>query len=533
MVRLGRSVSSLADAIAADVLKDRVIETPEDEFNRTRASLATVTRQECEAVVRAGWERDRLMVMLTNGGEQATPERVGQLAKLGFETRCAGPPPVAAPPPLVIEPPGAPGVIARRALDGERGYVEAEWANRALARLKPIPGLGGSVIVQVRVGAGAMGASPDATGVIPTADLLGNWHPLAGWGQQTLRAALAGEEVSVHFSVGNDAFTFTGYCRRETLRRQLDLLCACLHRPGIGALPEPWRPGAFELAWEREWQDRAGRSLAAVIGRALTNEDPRLAVAPPGLADTDGDQVAAWLLPQFRGDRLCVTVVGDFAPEEALGLLAENFGALPQRQPWRDECDAPPPALPLPGVRGIAAPRVALSAAVVAFLVPDCRTAEASADLQIATGLLKNRMFAELRQRAGLSYSPAIWLRPVPATDRQWLELRVPCAAGTEADVAARLRQLLADLRERGWTEDETVRATRPLAHVWRHALRDPMQCLKWLKHPAAQPVAGDPAAPRQRQAAVRQWLRQHLDPTQALELLIRAEEPEVEHGGR
>jgi zinc protease len=520
--RITDDAADLATRLADSVRTGRLVQFPEDELNRLQADLTTITRQECEVLLKAEWAVPPRFFLSgrVDPSKQASVSEVvtsamGEPARKvmhGAATRVWNP-----------EAAGPPGRVIRRQLDEGRGFLEAELDNRILVRLAPIPSLGGYVMVQVDAGYGDQSLPPGNAALGTAAEILCRWHPLEGWRQLELNAALAEDDVSGSFSVGWNSFQWSGGTDRSQIRRQLDLLAALVNRPGLAAMPRPWVPDAHARAWDEKVRDTFTRKTRETI-RLQNGFDPRFEFYPEGLMKTDSTQVADWLLPMLAGERLCVSLAGDFEPEAALAAVAATFGTLPERPAWEEASRFPPPPLPDPGVTRVVMEKHG-SVASVTLMFPLGPAGDASEELRrdLLEKVLQLRVVEVLREKRGDSYAPRAHRRMRADHGTEWLVIDVPCAEESTGEMSEVLRGLVRDFRDRGWTRDEFQRALRPMPHVASRLARHPLAVLINLQNPAHMPAARqlDPAALGAMEGAVRELARRALDLDAAVELQV------------
>ena len=520
--RLSRSTADTADRLVESERRRHFYEAPEVELNRTRTDLANITREECEALIREAWSHPVIRFVLS-GEVTAEMEQAAAETLQRAWAKPPEPPPLAKPPrSLVIAPFGETGRLTRRSVDRERGCLDAEFANHVLLRIKPMSGLGGMATVRVLLGHGRLSVPPDRPGLIAAAHLLEYWHPLAGWNQPELEAALADIEADTQFACGENAFEWLGQTDRATLARQLELLCACLVRPGLEGLPTPWHPGTTAITWVEMQKAGVDASLLA-LRRQLMGDDPRFAPLTESFKLTDDRQAADWLVPFCREARVCIIIAGDFAPQEALASAARTFGAIPLRTAWHEPSPFPLLPVPDPGVRR-EHPDKGRHAEVFLSL-PLERPRNTTEDLQagLLAEVIKLRMRRVLREELGASYSPGSRTSPSPDLARYWLRAQVRCADGKSEVIGEALHQLVAGLHRDGWSEDEFKRAARPLAWTIRAAARSPESWLDWLEEPHLCPVPAklDAATLLKMEPQVKELARRVLDPAAAIELRV------------
>lgn len=516
--RLARPTAELATRAAEVARTGGFTEAPEDELNRWLNQLATMTRAECEAMLRAEWGRTPPRILLRGAIQESTAAR----AREAMDRAMAAP---LVPPGIseesaswVPDPIGPPGRVIRRELDAGRGYFEAEFANRVLVRLAPMPSLGGSVEVRVHIGHGRLSAPMERPGMMTAARMLLRWYPLEHWSHLKLDAALADEDVNRSFGVDEESFGWSASTDRAQLRRQLDLLAALLNKPGLATIPL-WRPGAHVAAWEAE-NRRQFQSSHGEMRRLHFGRDPRFDPLPAGLMECDSSQAADWLLPMLATERLAVFIAGDFEPQAALDAIAATFGALPERAGWDEPAPFPAPSAAEPGLHlREDASSDATASVILSFPLGGGSDATEEVRRHLLRQLLQIRLRTVMRDHRGDSYAP--WATLDSRCGSAWLTLRVPCTDERLEETAEALHVLVQDFRERGWSRDEFHRAAGPFPHQLRRQARDPGRRLVALELPARMTTADmlDAAAIRGLEASVSRLAKDMLEPAAALEL--------------
>jgi len=292
---------------------------------------------------------------------------------------------------------------------------------------------------------------------------------------------MAGRGLNVAFSVQNQAFQWLGYASRENLASEIELLCACLHRPGWRQEPRLWRPDQLDQSWLT--RVNRSKSLPLIWLKSLiSGSDPRFEPDQAGFMKTDSNQVASWLGPLLETARVKVTISGDFSPAAALQALAGTFGALPARAPWQAACPYPVLPVALQGIQDIKARGQGETACVIALPLPCPANATAEAQQNLLAALLHLRLRKVMRSELGFSYGPSA--RISRFLDSPWLLLSVPCANRKIPDIGGTLRQLLTEFKDNGWSKDEFRRAARPWAATAKNNARDPEWWLEALDHP-------------------------------------------------
>ena len=521
--RLVAAASTLADEMVQAVVMGRCVESPEDELNRTLTDLAGLDPAEVMAVLRDDWSRSELRVVVSGVVSADQESAVAAVVRQVPEDPSALPESNAAPRSWTPATPAGNAQVVRCEHDPVRGVMEAEFSNRVVLRMAPMPGLGGQVEIRVQVGSGRLAAPADCPAVTLAAGLFAKWYPVAEWRELDLHAALAGEDVSWEFTMADSAFEWAGSTTRGALRRQLEVMRELVTHSGLATVDRERRIPESVLSAYRLAVQQGGIGLE--LRRQAAGLDPRFEWLPAGMEEVTAGQAADWLLPILKDDRLGVFIAGDFDPAQVLAEVGAAFGTLPMREPWNRPQPGPPVPETEPGVHELALTNER-NLGHAAVMLPAQSPLTATAELQL--GLLKNllrvRLRAVMREQNGWSYSPQAFRMQAPGDDREWLVGSVPCEPGRVDEVADALRGVAADLAAGHWTADEFRRAARPLPFTIRKDRRNPRHLVAALQHPEriAAPAQLEPAVVAKLENPMRDRAKKVCDPATTVELRLR-----------
>jgi zinc protease len=520
--RMSRSAADMASALMQSEWTGRLCESPEVELNRARTDLGGITRAECEELFHLEWNRPALRIVLSGEISTELEGAAEEIVRRAW-ARAPNDAPAAKDPRLLqIASFGNPGHFVRRTVDKDRGYLEAEFANHVIVRLKPVAALGGMASVRVLAGHGKLSVPPERPGLALAAHLLTHWYPLAGWRRRELDAALANTEAGADFDVGDHAFVWNGETDRATLGRQLELLCACIARPGPPSFRDSWRPGNRERAWA-EGLVAARDPVQRALQRTLSCDDSRFHADANAFLSTNSRQVEAWMTPILKESRLCVLIAGDFSPGAAMQSLARTFGALPERAAWDGPCPYPALEVPEPCVSRERPGSCRTAAAMLSIPVKASQNPAGDLQLGLLDEIASLRLRRVLRESLGASYSPDAFTGRSSDLTHDWVGGYARCAEGRSEETGEALRAVFRDLHRDGWTDDEFRRAARPLAYTLRAAARRPDWWLSSLVEPDICPPVEtiDAAALLKMEPQVRELARRALDTSAAIELRV------------
>ena len=389
---------------------------------------------------------------------------------------------------------GASGAVASRREVADLGVTYVAFKNGVRLAIKPTAFRKDQVLVNVRFGDGRLDLPKDRKTTIWADQAL----TLGGLGKISLEdmgRVLADKQYGSQIALTDNAFVLGGATTPADLDTQLQVLAAYVSDPGFN-------PAAFERIRNAFMTQLAqlDSTPQGVLGRDLSalehSGDPRWAT--PTEADVKAARLAdleAILKPALASAPLEVDVVGDVNPDDVIRKVAATFAALPARAPAHP---VPQSAyairFPAPGGapvdlvhKGRADQAIAYQVWPTTGLFSDPQRARV---LNIAAQVLELRMIDRVRVAEGMSYSPSAAGSPsdvFPTYGVVFADVETPPAKINGLYTA--IREITADLRSKGPTQDELDRAVRPRVEGFTKAQQTNEYWMTW--------VAGSDADPR------------------------------------
>lgn len=367
-----------------------------------------------------------------------------------------------------LPPLGTPGKIKRRqSLEGF-GMEQVLFSNGVNLLLYPNPSETGKIYVQVRFGRGIQ-AFPSAK---PTFAWAGSSALLAGgignFDQNSLDRMTSGRRINSSFDIGENAFVLRAQTRAADLVDQLKLLASQITIPRWDAAPVMRTRAAFLTN-----NATIGASPQSIISRDLSQllhgGDKRwqTPTAEEIEALTPQSFKALWE-PLLKTGPVEVLVFGDVTAEEAIKAVAESFGAIRKRKPGKiypgGDGSAGPVATREPIVRYHSGPDDQAAAVLAYPLGGGNEGLYESRKLELLSTIFNDRIFSQLREAEGASYSPGVnsnW----PLSMRSGGSFVISSQLRPDRiDLFFRISRAIADdLASKPVTQDELVRAVTPL----------------------------------------------------------------------
>ena len=362
---------------------------------------------------------------------------------------------------------GKPGTIKTQSEVRELDLTLAEYGNGVRFVHFANPAEEGKVYVTVRFGKGmqAMPANAASPGWAASSALFASG--IGTLNQDQLDRMTSGRKINARFDIADDAFVFRAETRQADLADQLRLIASKMAFPRWDAAPVLRAKAGFERSYG-SYILSPQAVLSRDAGALLKGGDPRWST--PTLAQAaklTPKSFRAFWEPRLASGPIEVLVFGDVTKDVAEKAVAASFGAMKPRAPAKSISPTSPGPKPtaLPIVRTHkGAPDQA--AAMLAWPTSGgMKDVLESRRLEILSQIFGDRMFDQLREAEGASYSPSV--------DSNW-----PTGfegSGGSFSIIAQLKPqgiarffaisetIAKDLAEKPVTDDELKRAIAPM----------------------------------------------------------------------
>ncbi len=471
-----RHSTGLADEIADNLLDRNVTTHPKDDLRLYSPALAAMTPSACVEALRATWNEAAGRKIFVSGNLELSRAPQNITAAYAKSRRTA----VAAPPKqtqseFAYKDFGKPGKVDSTRKVEDLGVTLIEFKNGVRLNLKPTDFEAGRIRVSVRVGGGTLTLPPDRPGLELLANVAFTTGGLGKHSVDELQRLLAGKTIGLGFGAQDDAFVLNGGTNREDLLLQLQLFCAYLTDPGYR--PESLRQvhKAADQLYLRLAHTAEG-PLRMEIGPLLANGDPRFGLpAKDVLLGRSLEELKAWLTPQFAKGAIEIAIVGDFDPDATITAVAQTFGALPKRQVKPAYTEARRVSkLTEPVAREYRIESEIPKALVrVYWPATDGRDIKLARRLRLLTDVFADRLRVKIREGMGGTYSPNAAPDLSDAyPDYGYLIADATVAPDDTRRIVNAIKEVATDLRTKGVTDEELVRAKQPVLTALRESSR-------------------------------------------------------------
>ncbi len=361
---------------------------------------------------------------------------------------------------------GRPGTIANRTPVREIDTEIVEFANGVRFIHFANPAETGKVYVAVRFGRGQQALPANRQTAAWAAPYALVASGIASFDADAIDRLTSGRRIGLSFETGDDAFVMRAQTRQSDLADQLKLMAAKLAFPRWDAAPVARARASFLAGYDSYSASPQG-VLARDLPGLLRGGDPRF-VSPTreGAAALTPKAFRALWEPLLRAGPIEVMVFGDVTLDDALKAATDSFGAMKPRKAavaLSPTVNGPRPT-PTPIKLTHTGP-ADQAAAVLAWPTSGGVTdVYESRKLELLSQIFSDRMFDQLREAEGASYSPIV--------DSSW---PTGFASGGSIAVIAQLKpegvnhffqlseRIANDLVTRPVTADEMQRAVAPM----------------------------------------------------------------------
>ncbi|WP_339748036.1 insulinase family protein [uncultured Maricaulis sp.] len=487
-----RESADLSDAIWSSWRGDQVYTTPASSLARFEASVDRVTLDAVNAAWREQWSGAEPLLFLATSEQIPDPE-----ATIRAVWDASAAEPVAAPEDtgaqsFAYTDFGPAGTVAERTEIEDLGLVRLRFENGVAVTLKQTDFSDQSVLVRVQFGRGELEPRP-----VPVVDsMASSVFTASGLGAHSaddLARVLAGRSVGISFGVADDNFSFSAATTPVDFAVQMDVIAAFMTDPGWRAEGlAQYRGQAPEI--RRNLYSSPTGILQAEVARMLHGGDVRYGF--PDAEEVAGVDIAAmqaFLSPALENAPIEITIVGDISEEDATAAIAATFGALPARAAsWPDYDEARNIHFPAPTTEPVTLRHNGpdyQAMANVYWPTFDDSDAHRTRSLSLLRAVFDLKLTERLREAEGFTYSAfnnSTNSDVYPDYGYLWVgvDVRVENVAATYAAID----ELAAGMAAGDITDDEVLRARRPLLEQVEDAFESNGAWLNWLSQSWSKP---------------------------------------------
>jgi zinc protease len=480
-----RASSSLSDAIWSSWRFNQVFGHPSDALARFNGYEDDITLEAVNAAFREQWSGNGPLVFLATSLEIDDAEsRIAEVWNESAQTAVDAMEDVeiAA---WAYEDFGTPGEVVERTEIEDLGVTRLVFDNGVRVSLKQTDFENDVIRMNMTFGRGDL--EPRNEAVVDTvASSVFTSGGLEAHSFDDLGRILAGRNVGGNFSVSAGSFSMSGSTTPDDLLLQFQLFAAYMTAPGYR--PESlaqFRASLPEL--RRNLGSTPGGVRTRDISRMLRSGDQRFGFPTQAEADeVDLDDVRAFLTPALESAPIEITVVGDFEEQAVIDAIAATIGALPERaDDWPDYDENRILEFPEPTETPIVLTHNGgddQALVNVYWPTTDDSDVHVSRTIRLMRAVLALKLTERLREGEAFTYSASSSnVESFYHPDYGYLYVGADIRVENIDPVYEAIGLIAADMANGEITDDEMLRARRPLLEQIQNAFESNGVWLGWL----------------------------------------------------
>lgn len=459
-----RDSRKLAGDIIRQLNRNQVFLSPEQELELYKPMLDALTLDDVNRIFRDLWAPENRQVFVGGTADLGDATNKEDVVRSVFEKSETRELPAWVNGEAVAFPylpiPDHPAAIIERKELVDIDAQQVRFENGTILNIKRTDFQPNEVLVSVHFGSGSLSEPLEGLAMLSGAVVRES-----GFGRLTkdeLEEALAGKNVSLNFSIGQESFRLNG----KGLNSEVELLLQLIQTQ---LLAPAFRDDAYQLSMER-FQQMYEQLQSSVDGMMKLAGERFLAGGNThyGLPEKDVfnaltlEQVRQWLAPAFDNDRLEVTIVGDIDLEKTIALTGRYLGEIERNKDFPENKEK----IVFPVGKRLAlnvASQIDKAQVVIAWSTDDFWDISRTRRLNVLASVFDDRLRVEIREKLGAVYSPVVYnvssrvaegygvLRAIMTVDPKQAE-----------EMANRVRETGANLASSGVTDEELTRALEP-----------------------------------------------------------------------
>lgn len=474
-----RESSMLARQIMADLNEDRVFQSPKQRQKLLAPAIESATAESLHKRFKADWAPEHRLLLVTGNAdlkaEKKSPaDKIVSAFNKSRETAVKKPEEAKDLQFPYLAAPQTPGKIRDRTHFEDLGITRVVFENGVTLFVKKTDFQADEVKATLSFGAGESVEPADQAGLSELSQQVVNLSGLGKLDRDQLNQVMAGKNTSVSFSVEEDKFVFSGESVSNETELLFELFYAHMMDPGF-------RKTAYQLATKQFTQQyqSLNHSIEGAMqlegSRFLAGGDTRFGL--PELDTVKQTQLAdirQWITGAMQKSPVEIAVVGDMDPDRVIELAATFFGTLSERSGLAEPKKDRQPDFPEDKSREISVPtRIEKGLMMVAYPTTDMWNIAHTRRLSILSQVVSDRMRIRIREEMGASYTQAAYNQPSRAYPGWGIFNTYVVIDPEDADsVKQAIREIAADLRQNGATEDELKRALQPVLTGIKESLK-------------------------------------------------------------
>lgn len=478
-----RKSRSLADSLTRSISMGRVFSSPKQDLDWVKKNIKTVDKVSCYNALKNAWKgEDRQLfiggnIKLTNAQNKILKvykeSAATKVEALKEETQTE----------FAYTNFGEPGIIIEKSKDESLGVTQIRFKNNVRLNIKQTDFSKDSILIGARVGTGMLSMPKGKPGLAVVTSAIFDAGGLKKHSSDELRRIFAGKTVTGSFSIGEDAFVYSGQTNKNDFADAMYLMTAYLVEPGFREEAFRQFNNQIDPIYNQithtpmgVFQDR--------VDRFIKGNDHRSGFPKRSeLEKIKKEDIKSWLLPMLSHGYLEVGIVGDFDEEKIIEIASKTIGALPDRKSQKEKLEENR-KLNFPKTDQIKefVFQSEIPKAMIGVYWPteDIWNISRTRRLSVLGAVFADRLRSKVREELGQAYSPYARHIPSDTYDGYGYLMSILTVDPTQAEkIVEVVREIGLDMAKNGIKEDELERSVKPLLNGIDQQLR---QNSYWLR---------------------------------------------------
>lgn len=472
-----RKSRTLARELVQRISKNEVFTSPEDELSLATSVLSTITSELCHRALKEDWDTGNRKIFISGNLTVENPEPT----ILGIYNESIK---VPVEPPVEVEDRafaysdfGSAGEIINRSYIDDLDLTQITYGNNLKLNIKPTDFEKNTLHIGVRIGGGLLTNPESKPGLSFLADSTFIAGGLIEHSADEIERIFSDKTVDLRFSVGTDAFVFTGKTTPEDLKSQLQLLTAYIIAPGYREEALRSAHKSFDQLYVQLKHTPRG-VMQNEVSRFIASNDRRFGFPDKNtVLDYNLSEVRSWLSVILTSDPIEVSIVGDLDLDKTIAEVSATLGSLPRRKATKPGYEKAREVKFAQVIDAQVFPfqsNIPKSIAAVYWPTDDMWNISQTRRLNVLSLAFDDRMRVKIREETGQAYSPYSVSRPSDTYKQFGFFLGlVMTTPGEAAGMAELILEIGEELYDTGINEDELERAIEPLLTSLRVQLRN------------------------------------------------------------
>ncbi|OYW78722.1 MAG: peptidase M16, partial [Asticcacaulis sp. 32-58-5] len=357
------------------------------------------------------------------------------------------------------------------------GITQVTYANGLKVNIKPTTFKDNEILVTVRFAGGLQTIAPGSSAPIFEASSAGVFE--GGLGKleaEEIKETLAGKIYGLSYNIGEDSATLAGGTTKDDLTTQMQVLMAFTTDTAFRADAFE-RLKAFVPNYYTQLQSSPNSVFSVKAPRVIRSGDDRFGIPTQDeFLKTTNDEVKAFTQTLLMKSPVEITFVGSITVEEALKQVDATFATLAPRKPLPVAPKGDVVKFPTTNLHQVFTHkgREDQNLSYIAFPTTDFFTSTQTArGLELLSEVMTLRLIEEIREKQGASYgSSASSIASNAFKGFGYIGASATVKPDQDEVFYTSVMAIVDDLKTKGVTEDELLRARKPVLDKYEVTLK-------------------------------------------------------------